>query len=182
MDSENCRNCGNPFYQGARFCPRCGVATAEGPPSAVDAPTQIQSYQPYTPPSNPYAAPSPPPRSTDQPPYQQPYYQQPAYPQPVYTQPYNAGGQGLAPVSYYPEPKDKSVAVLLAVFLGCWTWVYTYKKDAWKFWLCLGLNLTVFNPLWTVFLLLLPNIGLWIWSIVDVASKRDEFYRNFPNG
>ena len=84
-------------------------------------------------------------------------------------------------MAYYPQPRDKSVAVLLAVFLGCWTWLYTYKKDAWKFWLCLGLNLTVFNPLWTVFVLLLPNIGLWIWSIIDVATKQDDFYRNYPN-
>ena len=180
MDSENCRNCGNPYFRGAKFCPKCGVATAAGPPSAIEPPNQYQPYEPpYTPPSIP--RPAPPPRYDDQQPYQAPYYQQPAYPQPTYTQPYGAGGQGLAPISYYPEPKDKSVAILLAVFLGCWTWIYTYKKDAWKFWLCLGLNLTVFNPLWTVFVLLLPNIGLWIWSIIDVATKRDEFYRNFPN-
>ena len=26
-------------------------------------------------------------------------------------------------------PKDKSVAVLLAVFLTSWTWLYTYKRE-----------------------------------------------------
>ena len=173
METANCRNCGNALIQGARFCPRCGMATAVGPPSAVE-PSAPQA-QPYEQP--PYQSPSdPPPVVNQQPGYQQPSYQQPSYPQPYYPQ-----QQGIAPALYYPEPKDKSVAVLLAVFLGCWTWVYTYKKDAWKFWLCLGLNLTVFNPLWTVFILLLPNIGLWIWSIIDTATKPDEFYRNYPN-
>lgn len=37
------------------------------------------------------------------------------------------------------KPKGKNVAVLLAVLLGFWTRCYTYKKDAWKFWLNLGL-------------------------------------------
>jgi hypothetical protein len=135
-------------------------------------PYQQQPYQQYQ-----YQQPPP---YQQEPGYQPPIYQQP-YQQASAPQPYFAQGQGVAPATYYPEPKDKSVAVLLAVFLGCWTWIYTYKKDAWKFWLCLGLNLTVFNPLWTVFVLLLPNIGLWIWSIIDAASKHDQFYRNYPN-
>jgi hypothetical protein len=33
------------------------------------------------------------------------------------------------------ETRNKTTAVLLAVFLTPWTWFYTYKKDAWKFWL-----------------------------------------------
>ena len=33
-----------------------------------------------------------------------------------------------------PRPKAKTVAVLLAVFLGYWTWLYTFKKNTWKFW------------------------------------------------
>ena len=36
--------------------------------------------------------------------------------------------------------KNKKTAVLLAVSLSWWTWLYTYKKDAWKFWLGLGLG------------------------------------------
>jgi hypothetical protein len=30
--------------------------------------------------------------------------------------------------------KSKTAAVLLAVFLGPWTWLYTYRRNAWKFW------------------------------------------------
>ena len=182
MESANCRNCGNSLFHNARFCPRCGVATAEEPPSAFGSSTpHSETYQPPEANQQPYYQ-----QPSYQPPYQQAPYQQPVYQQPVYQQPsspqpYFAQTPGVAPAMYYPEPKDKSVAVLLAVFLGCWTWVYTYKKDAWKFWLCLGLNLTVFNPLWTMFILLLPNIGLWIWAIVDVAARQDQFYRNYPN-
>jgi TM2 domain-containing membrane protein YozV len=70
-------------------------------------------------------------------------------------------------------PKDKTVAVLLAVFLSFWTWLYTYKKDAWKFWLGLGLNLVG----WAV--LFIPNFAIWIWAIVDVAVKPKEFYESY---
>jgi hypothetical protein len=181
MDSASCRNCGNSLFPNARFCPRCGVATADGPPSAIGTSTShAESYQaPEANQQNYYQPTYQPPYQ--QTPYQQPIYQQPSYQPPNTPQPYYPHSPGAAPAMYYVEPKDKSVAVLLAVFLGCWTWVYTYKKDAWKFWLCLGLNLTVFNPLWTVFILLLPNIGLWIWSIVDAAARQDQFYRNYPN-
>lgn len=68
------------------------------------------------------------------------------------------------------KTKDKTVAVLLAVFLGFWTWCYTYKKDAWKFWL----NLALFAV----------SIGFWgpvawIWAVVDAARRPKEFYINF---
>ena len=82
----------------------------------------------------------------------------------------------------YVERKDKSVAVLLAIFLGLWTWVYTYRRDAWKFWLNLMLNLTLFNPLWTWIFLFIPNIGLYLWTIIDVAAKPQYFYDNYPYG
>ena len=78
-----------------------------------------------------------------------------------------------------PSPKDKTVAILLAVFLSFWTWLYTYRRDAWKFWLGLGLNLTVFNPVWTWFIFFVPNIAIWIWAIVDVSSKPREFYESY---
>jgi hypothetical protein len=70
------------------------------------------------------------------------------------------------------EPKDKMVAVLLAVFLGFWTWVYTYKKDAWKFWLNLVLCLLTFG-FW--------GFVAWPWAIVDAAVKPASYYQRFPN-
>lgn len=72
------------------------------------------------------------------------------------------------------QPKDKTVAVLLAVFLGFWTWVYTYKRDAWKFWLNLGLGVITFG-LWTLFV-------SYPWAIIDAAVRPASYYQNFPNG
>ena len=71
------------------------------------------------------------------------------------------------------QSKDKTVAVLLAVFLGFWTWLYTYNKDSWKFWLNLALTIVTFG---------IYGFAAWIWAIIDVASKPDEHYRNYPNG
>ena len=69
--------------------------------------------------------------------------------------------------------KSKAISVVMAVFLAQWTWVYTYKKDAWKFWL--GMGLCFFG----IFMLLIPNIGVWIWSIIDTAVKNKEWYNNY---
>ncbi len=68
--------------------------------------------------------------------------------------------------------KDKTVALLLAIFLSFWTWIYTYEKDSWKFWLNLALTIV--------------TIGFWgivatIWAIIDVATKPDSYYINYPN-
>jgi len=78
-------------------------------------------------------------------------------------------------------PKDKTVAVLLAVFLAPWNWVYTYKRDASKFWV--GLVLMVLGAFLAVFLVgFLMIIGVWLWAVIDASSKPDMFYRQFPAG
>lgn len=167
MSQAPCHYCGSSVDNTARFCSCCGSAVA-WPPSAVDSsPPHDQPYkQPYQP---PYQQPYPRQGSYQPPPHNQPYYQPPGYPAPR-----------MMPV--YIERKDRNTAILLAIFLGGWTWVYTYKKDAWKFWLSLILTVTLFNPILTVFILLLPNIGLYIWAIVDVAAKPQQFYDNYPFG
>ncbi len=67
----------------------------------------------------------------------------------------------------------KSTAILLAVFLGLFTWLYTYKRDATKFWVALGVSFVTMGMAGLVF---------WIWAIIDSAMKTDEYYANFPNG
>jgi hypothetical protein len=69
--------------------------------------------------------------------------------------------------------KEKTAAVLLAVFLSFWSWLYTYKVNAWKFWTGLGICVFFF------WLLFLPPIGVWIWAIVDNATKDEKWYKNF---
>lgn len=90
--------------------------------------------------------------------------------------------------AYYPPRggKDKTTAVLLAVFLGYWTWVYTYKKDALKFWLCLGwvlLDVVLFFVLPAILLTFcwFISIGIRIWAIVQSAVRSDEWYRQYPD-
>jgi len=69
--------------------------------------------------------------------------------------------------------KSKAIAILLAIFLSYWTWLYTYRKDYVKFWL--GLILSVIG----IFLLLLPNLIVWVWSMVDTAIKPQSWYDNY---
>lgn len=80
--------------------------------------------------------------------------------------------------------KSKTVAVLLAVFLSFWTWLYTYKKSAAKFWVGLGVSLFVsvgvyfgnYIPAGPGFLI---TIGIQIWAIIDVSVKPSSFYQQF---
>ena len=100
------------------------------------------------------------------------------------------------------RPKSKTVAVLLAVFLGFWSWLYTYRQNAGRFWLglavcfpCLFFVFIGFDPviiglaigsikilgyrgsfavdLW-VFVAILA--AFWIWSILDTAIKDRNWY------
>ena len=84
--------------------------------------------------------------------------------------------------------KSKTVSMLLAVFLGIWTWIYTYEEDWWKFWIGLGLSVLVLLGFFSfgvpalfntsgkfpdfVLVLGLVSLGIWIWAIVDVIIKR----------
>lgn len=67
--------------------------------------------------------------------------------------------------------KEKSIAIILAVLANFWTWIYTYKKDAWKFWLNLILCIITIG-IW--------SIVSWIWAVIDTATKPDEYYEKFP--
>lgn len=66
--------------------------------------------------------------------------------------------------------KTKSTAVILAIFFGVFSWLYTYKYDAWKFWLNLALTL-VTAGFWGIVAL--------IWVIIDQATKPTDFYDNY---
>ena len=111
---------------------------------------------------------------------------------------------GIAAQTGGVNGKSKTVSILLAVFLGYWTWLYTYKKDHWKFWLSLGLSslsaiVVVVAIIWGVadgfssnsvwIVLIIVNVlisivscGLWVWSIIDAAIKKDEWYSGYYLG
>jgi len=79
------------------------------------------------------------------------------------------------------SPKDKAVAVLMAIFVPPWNWLYTYKRDAVKFWV--GLSLMVVG---TILLVVVVGffliVGVWLWAIIDAGTKTEPYYRQFPNG
>jgi hypothetical protein len=66
---------------------------------------------------------------------------------------------------------NKAAAVIFAVVFGFWTWLYTYERDKVKFWVNLTLTCVTFG-IW--------GIIAWIWSIIDSASKSDEYYDRYP--
>lgn len=79
------------------------------------------------------------------------------------------------------SPRSKAVAVILAVFLGFWTWLYTYEQDKKKFWW--GLSLAIVGGFLSIFLVgFVVVFGVWVWAIVSTASKPDAAYRAYPNG
>ena len=78
------------------------------------------------------------------------------------------------------SPRNKGIAVLLAVFFGCWTWLYTYQQDKAKFWW--GLALNIVGIITAAFLVGFVIIfGVWIWAIVATATKPEQVYQSYPN-
>lgn len=87
-------------------------------------------------------------------------------------------------VTVVQRGKDKTISILLAVFLAYWTWLYTYKKDAWKFWT--GLMLSILNVILIIITLgfwaiigWVVSAALWLWAVIDVAVKSNEWYNDF---
>jgi hypothetical protein len=118
-----------------------------------------------------------------------------------------------SPTSKYlnkgPVPvKSKTTAVVLSVFLGIWSWLYTYEVNKRKFWLSLiaylGLCVVVGIRIafaayqsaqgnyatatdtemifWRIFAFvwLLSPTGLTVWAIIDNATKPRSFYEAYP--
>lgn len=94
--------------------------------------------------------------------------------------------------------KSRTISILLAVFLGFCTWLYTYKRDGWKFWVGLGLAILLAIMYFTaiigivsenlafiigstvsVLVAWLVGLGIWVWSIVDVAVKNRRWYSSY---
>ena len=82
------------------------------------------------------------------------------------------------------EPKSKTTSVLLAIFFSFFTWLYTYREDSVKFRTACGVSivnvvLTFFTfGLW-VFIAFPVAVGFWIWAVVDVVVKSDDWYASY---
>jgi len=92
--------------------------------------------------------------------------------------------------------KDKTVAILLAVFLSGWTWLYTYRVNAAKFWIYIGVSfffaligiaafaasIDSYDPgasLAVLGLVYFVGFGFWLWAVIDAATKPREYYENY---
>jgi hypothetical protein len=100
--------------------------------------------------------------------------------------------------------KSKTTAVVLAIFLSAWTWVYTWKVNSKKFWIALALwvvqiilyvvgvnefaNRLVCNTQGggctfqsgsggvAVLFAGLIAFGIWLWAVIDASTKSQEYY------
>ena len=83
------------------------------------------------------------------------------------------------------SPKIKAVSVVLALFFGFWSWLYTYRKDQLKFWIFLGLLITTIyfaanNYGEATWILAINSIG-WFWALIDAVRRPTIFFMDYPN-
>jgi hypothetical protein len=89
-------------------------------------------------------------------------------------------------------PRVKSTAVVLAVFLGTWTFLYTYRKDAVVFWVSLGFQTFFFLAI--LFLAILASRAsgasaafgfiafiFWLLAVITTATRPSDWYLRYPN-
>ena len=87
--------------------------------------------------------------------------------------------------------KTKTSAVVLSVLFGFFGWLYTYKKNKGKFWITLSITLflLIINVLSSdlvigIFINIFSYIfgfGVFIWVIIDNATKPNEYFENYTN-
>jgi len=86
--------------------------------------------------------------------------------------------------------RTKGVAILIAIFLGPWTWLYTHKKDYWKFWPSILIGLGG----WAAWALLPEEISkivhsfwlptclvIWIVAVISSILRKGEWYKTFDS-
>lgn len=82
------------------------------------------------------------------------------------------------------ELKTRKIAIILVVCVGIFAFIYTYKRDAVKFWLSFGFAFlggaivaSMFGLGWSF----LVGLGFWIYAMKSVSDRPDSFYENYPN-
>lgn len=110
--------------------------------------------------------------------------------------------RSLRPAKWYrlypKRPLSQILAIVAAVLLTYNSWLYTYDKDKAKFWLGFGVTVVTITVLLSaivsggveppaiiallIFGLLgaLAANGIYIWVIVETATRSGDWYRNYP--
>ena len=80
-------------------------------------------------------------------------------------------------------PKSRKVALWLVLFLGFFSWLYTFRKDWWKFLISLAIFFILF------FVIRRNETGAFIIGaivylrpVIDVTVRKESFYENYPYG
>ena len=114
-------------------------------------------------------------------------------------------GKNQQRINYPPPLKRKIIAILLAIFLGYWTWLYTYGKNSKKFWIGLILDICLVDigmsviyfilfivvlkslvaytlfPIFEILTLITWHIIIRIIAMIDVFTNPNEYYLYYPN-
>ena len=83
--------------------------------------------------------------------------------------------------------KSKSVAVVLALFLGVWSFLYTYKKDMAAFWIGLGLQIFLLFGILAApsggseGAIILVGFAFGLVAFIVAVSRNSEWYQRYPN-
>ena len=101
-------------------------------------------------------------------------------------------GSGARP----PQPKRKKTSVLLAVFLGFWSWLYTWRKDWPQFIVGAVLHCVVAPALFAmgafgdvggfavqtalICAAVLLQAVVWFAAIIDAVATPSGWYANYP--
>ena len=76
--------------------------------------------------------------------------------------------------------RNKPVGIILSILLGSWCWLYTYKFDAWKFWLSWGLLIPcLFLGAIGIISIIIIEVCTWIWAILDMIFKDQDKFDNY---
>ena len=155
MADENrsvCSFCDNELDVAATTCSRCGIPVPPPPPAPE---------------------PEPEPESEPAPEASSPGSADPS----CSTNDDLIDAAALASKTAPSHPKSKTKAVWLVVLFGIFGWLYTYKKDAVKFWVSLPICIVLL----CLVVGLVLNLGFTIWAIVSVSRRDRSFYENYPN-
>jgi hypothetical protein len=79
--------------------------------------------------------------------------------------------------------KSKNVALLLAIFFSFFTWLYTFKRDAKKFWISLIIYLlcliTIYGGLYLFGIQAIVMPVIWLWAVISTAARKSEWYAQY---
>jgi hypothetical protein len=81
------------------------------------------------------------------------------------------------------SPKSRKVALWLVLFLGIFSWFYTFSKDWWRFFICIFVIFIItFIGRINEALLFIIGVIFYLWPAVNVTIRKDSFYENYPIG